>query len=334
MINMVTIKVMVTPPVKDVVISYGSAIHDPLTTHTDISGIATFEWSLMKGQVYVNAQKTDWVFSYSVSMPTDVSWGESSDWIAVSPITRQRMLYGFPRSVIEVPVLPAVCGAWENIAEPVVSSTLSLEFGIGLSNAKWSCKDFTETKPINGLGKIKVGDVYIFDMPISNGNADFDLYGLLPTPPDIITSLSKYSGKNMPLTVMIPEEDGALRYYDYYIYVPPALFAVDIPIGIPDITPDIIPDVIPDVDEVCTEWSTRARANMPAVLSPRFPISISNAEWICDSTGAREDVTGNAKVIIGGYEFTIPIINGYGSPVDLGTSFDFIHILTDKGVNV
>lgn len=319
---MVTIKVMVTPPVKDVVISYGSAIHDPLTTHTDISGIATFEWSLMKGQVYVNARKTDWVFSCSVSMPTDVSWGGSSDWIAVSPITRQRMLYGFPRSVIEVPVLPAVCGAWENIAEPVVSSTLSLEFGIGLSNAKWSCKDFTETKPINGLGKIKVGDVYIFDMPISNGNADFDLYGLLPTPPDIITSLSKYSGKNMPLTVMIPEKDGALRYYDYYIYVPPALFDVS----------DWIPDEIPDVDEVCTQWTTRANVNVPSALSSRFPISISGAKYICDSTGARENITGNAKVIVGGYEFMIPITNGYGSPVNLGASPDFIRILADRGI--
>jgi hypothetical protein len=65
-------------------------------------------------------------------------------------------------------------------------------------------------------------------------------------------------------------------------------------------------------EEVCTEFVTSAACSVPRELSANFPVVIRNAKWTCVDTGEFEKVTGNAKVRIEGYEFEVPIQNGFG----------------------
>ena len=89
---------------------------------------------------------------------------------------------------------------------------------------------------------------------------------------------------------------------------------------------------LPVEAEVACEYVTSAKPSVPSMLSAYFPISIRNAEWTCPGTGEVEKITGHAKVRVEGYEFDVPIRNGYGSPVDLGQSYEFRSILKLLGV--
>lgn len=100
---------------------------------------------------------------------------------------------------------------------------------------------------------------------------------------------------------------------------------------------EFIEEVVEDVDEVVKavcEYVTSAEPSVPSTLSAYFPISIRNAEWTCPETGEIENITGYAKVRIEGYEFDVPIRNGYGSPVNLGQSYEFRSILKSLGVSL
>ena len=79
------------------------------------------------------------------------------------------------------------------------------------------------------------------------------------------------------------------------------------------------------IEEVCR---TEADPTVPAALSAYFPISIRNARWICD--GKPENITGTGIIRIKGSEVArIPIRNGYGSPINLGTIPEFKDLLKE-----
>ena len=84
-------------------VSYGSRLHGYTSRTADRSGTVTFEWAWWKGAVYVNAQKSGWVFSNRrlTDKPGTWSWGQSSDWFIVNPATRQMRLYGLSRIFAE-----------------------------------------------------------------------------------------------------------------------------------------------------------------------------------------------------------------------------------------
>ena len=96
-------KFTVRTTVPNAKVSYGSRLHGYTRVTADRSGTATFEWAWWKGAVYVNAQKTDWVFSNRrlTAKPSTWSWGRSSDWFIVNPVTRQILLYGLSRAFAE-----------------------------------------------------------------------------------------------------------------------------------------------------------------------------------------------------------------------------------------
>ena len=96
------------------------------------------------------------------------------------------------------------------------------------------------------------------------------------------------------------------------------------------------------IEKVCKVWKTMADPNVPSKLvtyfTPYLPISISAAEWVCQDLDITERINDvKAKVIIAGSTIAeIPIINGYGSRVDIGRLPAFTSILkslTSRGIS-
>ena len=106
--------------------------------------------------------------------------------------------------------------------------------------------------------------------------------------------------------------------------------------------PPELPPVGEVIEKVCKVWKTMAYPNVPSKLvtyfTPSLPISISAAEWVCQDLDITERINDvKAKVMIAGSTIAeIPIINGYGSRVDIGrlTGFTFIlNSLTSRGIS-
>lgn len=79
-------------------------------------------------------------------------------------------------------------------------------------------------------------------------------------------------------------------------------------------------------EEVCVKFVTSAACSVPHTLSANFPVRIRNAKWTCEDTGKFENVTGNAKVRIEGYEFEVPIRDGFGQ-MNIGATPAFGELL-------
>ena len=106
------------------------------------------------------------------------------------------------------------------------------------------------------------------------------------------------------------------------------IFSFKKPVELPPVEEviDEVEEVIEKIiEEVCR---TEADPTVPAALSAYFPISIRNAKWICD--GIPENITGTGIIRIKGSEVArIPIRNGYGSPINLGTTPVFRDLLKE-----
>lgn len=190
-------------PIEGVRIRYGNAeaVSEEILT-TDEVGIVEFCYPRLS-TVYVSLQKTDYVFSTSLSKKEKgefESWGASSEWVRALGMTT--FLYGIKKplelppveeiieeveevieEVIEA-VIEAVC---KTEADPTVPAALSAYFPISIRNARWICDGIPEN--ITGTGIIRIKGSDVAQIPIRNGYGSPINLGTIPEFKDLLKEL-------------------------------------------------------------------------------------------------------------------------------------------------
>jgi len=247
-------------------ISYGNNKHGPWRTKTDWSGIAQFDWPLYYGKLFVNAQKTDYVFSNfkftsitelptprlptmdgppSIPVIREPYWGSISRWFLVSPVKREITLFPLARGAEPKEVIKGIkgilCDIWKTTAEMVVPAKLSSYFSISISDAMWICEtDPSITDIMTGVSAIASIGEYDFEIPITNGRGSLNI-GAKPEIRDLITSLVPPLPTSIPIEISLPNKiRGGFTSQIYHVEPP----VVEIPaIGIPVVEIVEIPEL-------------------------------------------------------------------------------------------
>ena len=213
---MAKITITINPPVKDVIVKFGTATTEPIPyTTTNEFGEAIFDWpSVPFVRPYISLQKIDYVFSDSLSVPKVpncfypypqcVNWGGSSKWFKISPWSNTKRIYAFkkPPELPPVPELPLVEEVIEEVeeviekiieevcrteADPTVPAALSAYFPISIRNARWICDGIPEN--ITGTGIIRIKGSDVAQIPIRNGYGSPINIGTTPVFRDLLKEL-------------------------------------------------------------------------------------------------------------------------------------------------
>lgn len=189
------------------------------------------------------------------------------------------------------PAIPSVCEAWNTVSNVTIPVLLrpDIPFPINITGAKWECPSLGTSEPISDIDAVLRVAGRNYNFRLVNGVGGINLEDAIPDIPSFITQTLASGLSRIDIDVLIPNKDAGYTTFTRSVALP---------------TVDIIPGI-------CTAWKTAANINIPATLSPSFPITISGANWICEDTGESTLIDGTGKLEIGGRTFDLPIQNGY-----------------------